>query len=86
MDIVNRLYSVLDDIGKSKYIGNKQIDRSRNVTALKMRHGLHPYNMPMKWREIGEPLGVTTERARQIELKGERLLGHAVREYQIFKI
>lgn len=44
--------------------------------VIKMRYGLLPFERPYTLEEVGEYLGVTRERARQIESKAIRKLKH----------
>ena len=44
--------------------------------VIKMRYGLLPFERPYTLEEVGEHLGVTRERARQIESKAIRKLKH----------
>ena len=62
----------------------------REVAVIRMRFGLEPYS-PMTLREVGENLGLTRERVRQLEsqalaklmtsLGGERVREHE-RDYE----
>lgn len=47
--------------------------KAREVLVLSMRHGLGEFPC-MTLRAIGERIGVTTERVRQMEAKGHREL------------
>ncbi len=71
--LIGNLYRVLD-----------MLPRRRNVAATKMRYGLHPYNAPMKYKDIGRELGVSGSRARALDMQTERALRHPIRERSIF--
>ncbi|MDG3003469.1 sigma-70 family RNA polymerase sigma factor [Paludisphaera sp. Pla2] len=47
----------------------------REATVIRMRFGLEPYD-PMTLREVGERLGLTRERVRQLEHQALRRLTH----------
>lgn len=52
--------------------------RERERLALKLRYGLHDRH-PQELKEVGNALGVTRERARQIIMKALRTLRHPTR-------
>jgi RNA polymerase primary sigma factor len=51
----------------------------REATVIRMRFGLDRYN-PMTLREVGENLGLTRERVRQLESQALQKLMHALAE------
>jgi len=51
----------------------------REATVIRMRFGLDSYN-PMTLREVGENLGLTRERVRQLESQAIQKLMHALAE------
>jgi RNA polymerase primary sigma factor len=51
----------------------------REATVIRMRFGLDSYN-PMTLREVGENLGLTRERVRQLESHALQKLMHALAE------
>jgi RNA polymerase primary sigma factor len=51
----------------------------REATVIRMRFGLDSYN-PMTLREVGENLGLTRERVRQLESQALQKLMHALAE------
>jgi RNA polymerase primary sigma factor len=53
-DDLERIFNRLDRLGE------------REATVIRMRFGLEPY-VPMTLREVGENLGLTRERVRQLE-------------------
>ena len=60
--------SVFDTIGE------------REAKILKMRFGIRPYNKAYTLAEVGEELGVTRERIRQLEVKALRKMRHPMRQ------
>src|SRR5271170_4095164 len=52
---------------------------NREATVIRMRFGLEAYN-PMTLREVGENLGLTRERVRQLESQALQKLMHALVE------
>jgi RNA polymerase primary sigma factor len=66
-DDLNRIFAHLDSL------------EDREATVIRMRFGLDAYN-PMTLREVGENLGLTRERVRQLESQALQKLMHAVVE------
>ena len=60
--------SVFDTIGE------------REAKILKMRFGIRPYTKAYTLAEVGEELGVTRERIRQLEVKALRKMRHPMRQ------
>ena len=66
-----------DDLDRIfEYLGSLE---DREATVIRMRFGLDCYN-PMTLREVGENLGLTRERVRQLESQALRKLMHALTE------
>lgn len=66
-DILNQIRSMLNEMDE------------REATVLKMRFGLESFE-PHTLKEIGEQLGLTRERVRQIETEALRRLGNGLRD------
>ncbi len=66
-----------DDLDRIfEYLGSLE---DREATVIRMRFGLDCYN-PMTLREVGENLGLTRERVRQLESQALQKLMHALAE------
>jgi RNA polymerase primary sigma factor len=66
-----------DDLDRIfEYLGSLE---DREATVIRMRFGLDRYN-PMTLREVGENLGLTRERVRQLESQALQKLMHALAE------
>ena len=66
-----------DDLDRIfEYMGSLE---DREATVIRMRFGLDCYN-PMTLREVGENLGLTRERVRQLESQALQKLMHALAE------
>jgi RNA polymerase primary sigma factor len=66
-----------DDLDRIfEYMGSLE---DREATVIRMRFGLDCYN-PMTLREVGENLGLTRERVRQLESQALQKLMHALSE------
>jgi RNA polymerase primary sigma factor len=66
-----------DDLDRIfEYMGSLE---DREATVIRMRFGLDSYN-PMTLREVGENLGLTRERVRQLESQALQKLMHALAE------
>ena len=66
-----------DDLDRIfEYMGSLE---DREATVIRMRFGLDCYN-PMTLREVGENLGLTRERVRQLESQALQKLMHALTE------
>jgi RNA polymerase primary sigma factor len=66
-----------DDLDRIfEYLGSLE---DREATVIRMRFGLDCYN-PMTLREVGENLGLTRERVRQLESHALQKLMHALAE------
>jgi RNA polymerase primary sigma factor len=66
-----------DDLGRVfDYLASLE---DREATVLRMRFGLESYS-PMTLREVGENLGLTRERVRQLESQALQKLMHALAE------
>lgn len=52
----------------------------REAKILKMRFGLAPYDKAYTLAEVGEELGVTRERVRQLEVKAIKKMRHPMRQ------
>ena len=66
-----------DDLDRIfEYLGSLE---DREATVIRMRFGLDRYN-PMTLREVGENLGLTRERVRQLESHALQKLMHALAE------
>ena len=66
-----------DDLGRI-FEGIDDLD-DREATVIRMRFGLDSYD-PMTLREVGENLGLTRERVRQLENQAIQKLMGALRE------
>jgi RNA polymerase primary sigma factor len=64
-DDLDRIFAYLDSL------------ENREATVIRMRFGLDAYN-PMTLREVGEELGLTRERVRQLESQALQKLIHAL--------
>ena len=68
-DDLNRIFDRLDAL------------EDREATVIRMRFGLDPY-LPMTLREVGERLGLTRERVRQLENQAIQKLTHGLAEFR----
>ncbi|WP_165071042.1 sigma-70 family RNA polymerase sigma factor [Paludisphaera rhizosphaerae] len=64
-----------DDL--EKIFGRLELLDCREAAVVRMRFGLEPFD-PMTLREVGEQLGLTRERVRQLESQALRKLTHDV--------